>query len=306
MKFLIALIISCAAMIVQARDLVLITPNTLGSTSDIAAKAIAEAYHNRTGHKMLVENIGGGHQIPAVNAWKSRPQHTVLMTTTGILVFNPKLRSDLPYSDKDFDHVTMIAAAPSVWVVRNDSPYMTMQDLVKKMPKSAKPFVGYANYPELVNLNLLQQKYDWPTDAVTAVKYRGVPEAMIGIIEGSIEVGILTINAGVVGQIRAGRLRALATTHSQDLDIADKLVPPANRVLGAEQFSGGIFLSLQNDLPEEMSQKIKADLIASLNDPLVAERLKLQNQTVVNRGPDHMRDFIRDFRNRVAGMQFVQ
>lgn len=306
MKLLLAFLISCTSMIGQAGDLVLITPNTPGSTSDIAAKAIAEAYHNRTGHKILVENIGGGHQIPAVNAWKSRPQDTVLMTTTGILVFNPKLRADLPYSDQDFDHVTMIAAAPSVWVVRNESSYRTMQELVKDLSKSAKPFVAYANYPEVANLNLLQEKYNWPVGSVTAVKYRGVPEAVIGIIEGSIEVGILTINSGVVEQIRAGRLRALATTHNHDLDIAGSKIPPASRVLGAQQFSGGVFLSLRAGLPADTAQKIKFNLMAAVDDPLVAKRLQLQNQTVVNRGPDHMQDFIRDFRERVSSMRFEQ
>ena len=306
MKLLLAFLISCITMVSQARDLVLITPNTPGSTSDIAAKAIAEAYHNRTGHKILVENIGGGHQIPAVNAWKSRPSATVLMTTTGILVFNPKLRDDLPYDDKDFDHVTMIAAAPSVWVVRNESPYRTMHDLVKDLPKSAKSFVAYANYPEVVNLNLLRKKYGWATNEITAVKYRGVPEAVIGIIEGSIEVGILTINSGVVEQIRAGRLRALATTHNQDLDIAGSKIPPASRVLDVEQFNGGIFLSLRTGLPSATAEQIKSDLIGAVGDPLVAERLRSQNQTVINRGPDHMKDFIKDFRDRISTMRFEQ
>lgn len=290
--------------IAQAKDLVMITPNTPGSTSDVAARAIAEAYHKNTGHKIVIENVGGGSHVPGVLHWKSRPDHAVLMTTTTILIFNPRLLKDLPYTDQDFNHVTMIAAAPSVWVVRNDSPYRTMQDLVNKLPTSAKPFVAYANHPEIVNKHLIAGKFGWKEDQVQGVKYKGVPEATLGLLEGSIEVGVLALNAGLVEMIRDNRLRVLASTHNKPLTIAGKNVLPASQILDVDQFAGGIFLSLKSNLDPVVASRIKKDLMAAINDPLVAQKLGVQNQSVVNLGPEHMEKFIVSYRSKISNMKF--
>ena len=287
---------------IYATDITLIHPNTPGSTSDVVAREIATAYKEITGNNMIVEAIGGGNQIPGVVAWKNRQRPTVMMTTSTLTVFNPAILKDLPYSDSDFKHVTLISTVTSAWVVRNESSYKTIKDVVTMLPSSKKSFVSYANHSELVNFEVLAEKYNMKP-AVTPIKYKGVPEAVAGLLEGSIEVAVLSLNPVLIGQIESGALRVLAHTNTDTMNIGGVSVEPVQKQLGVEQFNGFVAISLPSTINDQEFDQLKTNLMLAINSPNVQDRIKKMNGTLVNKGPKHMNEYIQNFRDKIKNIE---
>ena len=303
-KIFILVLLSIAVHLAQASDLHMVSPNTPGSTTDLAGKAIAESFEKLTGQKIILENVGGGNQIPGLLNWKKKPIDSVMMTTTTLLVFNPKMLKYIPYKDSDFDHVTMIASVPFVWVVKDSAPYKNLQDLSNNLPRSNKPFVAFSNYPQAVNAMLLKQKKtNWAND-VNLVRYKGDTEVVTGLLEGSVEAAVVTSNAALISTVQAGKIRILASTESNDILIAGQNVPSASKILGVQQFSGGIFLSLKSGLDPIVAKRLQQNLMLATSDPLVLKRLQQQNTPPVNLGPEHMEKFVNDYRVAISNLQF--
>jgi tripartite-type tricarboxylate transporter receptor subunit TctC len=300
-KIIITVVALCLSLTVSAQDITIVHPNTTGSASDIAARAIAEAYKANTGYIMTVESVGGGNQIPGVVAWKNKKVPAIMMTTSGLTVFNPAILKDLPYSDSDFLHVTMVMTVTSAWVVRADSSYKTIKDVVTNLPQSKKPFVAYANHAELINFEVVAQKFNLKPK-VDVVKYRGVPEAVAGLLDGSVEVGVLAINPVLIGQIESGALRVLAHTNTEPMTIGGVRVDSAQKILGVEQFNGFNAISLPSSTDPVLANKLKKNIMSAIDHPLVKEQISRQNGTVVNQGPDHMNAYINNFRNKIKGV----
>lgn len=287
---------------VLASDITLVHPNTPGSTSDAVARELAAAYKEITGDTMIVEAVGGGNQIPGVMAWKNKTKPSVMMTTSTLTVFNPAIMPNLPYNNANFKHVTLISTVTSAWVVRNDAPYKNINDLVARLHGSNKPFIAYANHSELVNFEVVAQKFNL-APAVTSIKYRGVPEAVAGLLEGSVEVAILSINPALVGQIESGALRVLAHTNDDQMVIGGVNVQSLESLLGVKQFNGFVAISLPNNIDPKLYQDLKKNIMAAIDHPNVRERIKNMNGTVVNQGPQHMNAYIQHFRDNIKGIE---
>lgn len=280
----------------------IIHPNTAGSLSDNFARALADAYKDITGHQLVVEAVGGGFQVPGVVAWKQKQDTSIFINTSTVTVFNPKLMQNLPYTDADFSHVTMLYDVGIAWVVRADSPYQTMQDLVKNLPKSKKSFIAYTSHPEITNFHMLAKKYDMT--GVEPIKYKGGPEAIAGLLEGSVEVGLLSVAEILAGQIQAGNLRVLGHTSSGVRTIGGVRTPPVSELMGVKQFNGFISVSISPNLDPKVAQQLRKDLIKAVDHPLVKARISQLNSVPVSRGPEHKKAYIADFRAQIKDIEF--
>jgi len=298
-KILFAFLLTAISGVVSAKDYVIVNPNTVGSSSDITARVLAEAYHRRTGNNLIIQSVGGGNQVPAVVHFKQLSKPGIIMTTTSILVFNHKILKNLPYTNADFDAVGPIAMSPIVWIARANSPFYTMQDIVKILPLHPKPFVAHANHVEVVNLKMLAEKYRWSKDQVQGVKYKGVPEVINGLMANDADVAVVTLTPTIAELARAGQLRVLGTTVDQELNVGGHRVPSVEKFLGVEQFTGGVFLALSPGFDPVEARQLKQDLLESLKDPKVVDSLKKRDQYIMHEDGTFLNNFINNYRKKV-------
>jgi tripartite-type tricarboxylate transporter receptor subunit TctC len=304
MKFLVMLFLSLFNVFAMAKDYTLIIPNTAGSVSDLVGRSIAEIYQKNTGNRLIIQNIGGGQQVPAAVKFATANSPTIIMSTTGILVFNPVLNKNLPYDLNAFDHVGGISFSPIIWVVRTESSYQNMQDLVDKLPQSTKPLVAYANLVEVVNLSILEKKFNWPKGKVESVKYRGVPEAIQGLISGDLDVAVVSTTQVVNSFVESGRLRVIGTTIDVPFQINNVTALPVRQQLGVEQFTGGNFLSLNKHFSLSEATHLKQELYKILNDPVFKENLRKFGSIPFenNNSNQNLINFVNSFRSTVSSM----
>jgi tripartite-type tricarboxylate transporter receptor subunit TctC len=127
--------------------------------------------------------------------------------THGLL---PALKKSLSYDAlRDFVPVVMAARAPLAIVVRSESPYKTLADLVKGAGGSARPLnygsPGPGNTSHLIGLMLAQES----KTPMQAIHYRAEAPMIQDLISGHVDFAASNI---IRSHVEAGTLRVLATT----------------------------------------------------------------------------------------------
>ncbi len=199
-----------------ARVVKIIVPYAAGGGPDVLTRAMAARLADVLGKPVVVQNIvGAGGIVAAQSVAQMAPDgYSVLLGASSHIVqkaMQPSVRFD-PL--KDFVHVVRIAFSPSILVVRSESPYRTVEDLVA----AAKKAPGVLNYASggvgsAAHLSgaamALQAKID-----VVHVPYKGSVEIVPSIIAGDTQFAF-PIASTAIPQIRAGKVRALAVTSAQ-------------------------------------------------------------------------------------------
>ena len=109
-------------------------PYTPGGGTDTVTRHIAERITQETKWAFLVDNKpGGGGNIGLDFVAKSRPDgYTIGMGQTANIAINPAALPKMPFDpSKDIVPVALVAQLPMVMVVRADSPWQGLADMVK-------------------------------------------------------------------------------------------------------------------------------------------------------------------------------
>ena len=133
------------------RPINLVVPMPPGGGTDVVSRLLAERLGVATGWSLVVQNKPGATgNIGMDYVARAQPDgYTVGMGQAANLAINPALYPKMPFDPKkDFTLVGLIAAQPVVLVVRADSPYKTLADLVddaKKKPASSLRLASAGN-----------------------------------------------------------------------------------------------------------------------------------------------------------------
>ncbi|MBN9462938.1 MAG: tripartite tricarboxylate transporter substrate binding protein [Burkholderiales bacterium] len=195
-----------------SKNVQIIVPAPPGGGPDLLARALAERLSARTGKAVVVENRPGANAIIGIQTTaNSTPDgHTLLLVDRLILAVNPLLYAKLPYDTRQLTGITEVARVNLLWVARTDAPYKTWGEMVTRMQERREPITVGTSAPGSaphLSLELIRQHLGGAS--LTAVPYRGVSQAVVGLLAGDVQ-GMITGPVPVLEHIRAGKLRGLA------------------------------------------------------------------------------------------------
>ncbi|HEV8501571.1 MAG TPA: tripartite tricarboxylate transporter substrate-binding protein [Casimicrobiaceae bacterium] len=200
------------------RPIRIIVPFAAGGGPDVLTRkmAVKLAATFGQGSFVVVENVvGAGGIVAAQNVARMAPDGYNLLLGASSHVVQKLMEPDVKFDPvRDFAHVTRTAFTPSILVVRADSPYKTIGDLVaaaqREPGKLNYASGGVGSAAHLCGAALaLQAKID-----VVHVPYKGSVEIVPSIMMGSTQYAF-PIASTAIPQIRAGKVRALAVTSVQ-------------------------------------------------------------------------------------------
>lgn len=197
------------------RPFTFLVPFAAGSATDQLARALGNSVTQQSKQAVVVDNkAGASGMIAAQQVAKAAPDgYTVLITTNTTHAANEHLYKKLPYDPvKDFAPVTGLGKGGQVLVVRADSPYKTVADLLAKVRKDpGKLSFGSGSSSSRVAGEMFKQLSH--TD-ILHIPYKSNPNAITDLLGGQVDM-MITDTATGVPQIKGGKLRALgvSTTH---------------------------------------------------------------------------------------------
>ena len=194
------------------RPIKVVVPAAAGGVTDIPARVVTNRMRDNLGQTFVVENQGGAGGILASESVKRAPPdgYTLLYVNAATHGLLPALKKSIPYDAmKDFVPIVMAVRAPLAIVVRSESPYQTLADLVKGTEGQSKSLnygsPGPGNTSHLIGLMLAQAS----KAPMQAIHYRGEAPMIQDLISGQVDFAASNI---IRSHVEAGTLRVLATT----------------------------------------------------------------------------------------------
>lgn len=191
----------------------LIVPFSPGGGTDTIARSLGSLMAKSMGQSVIIENKPGGSTIIGSEVVANSPPdgYTLLVATLAHAV-NPSMQAKLPYNtEKAFAPVTLIGNSHNVLVVKPDSPFKTVGDIIEAAKKSPGKF-SFASQGSGTSAHLAGEMLkNLAKIDLLHVPYRGAGPALTDVLGGQVDMMFAT-NAAVAGFIASNRLRPIAVT----------------------------------------------------------------------------------------------
>ncbi len=196
-----------------SRPVRLIVGAAPGGGTDFVARVILPDLSHLLGNTVVIDNRGGaaGTVAGELVAKASPDGHTLLLISGNFSTF-PSLYQHLSFDPmRDLEPVSNLAATPLVIVLNPAVPAKTVKELIDY----ARGRAGQLNYaaPGVGSMGHLAAELFKRTAQIEMehIAYKGGGPAIIALLGGEVQLYFSTIPAALV-QVKAGRLRAVATT----------------------------------------------------------------------------------------------
>jgi tripartite-type tricarboxylate transporter receptor subunit TctC len=278
------------------RPLRLVVPFPPGGPTDLVARPLAQRLGEALGQPVIVDNRGGaGGNLGAELVAKAPPDgHTLLLSNVGVLAVNRALYRRLPFDpERDFAPVALIAGAPVALVVHADVPAGTVAEFVAWTRAQPGP-VPYGTAGPGSPGHLAGEVFRSRTGAALVhLPYRGSAPALQDLMAGHVSVMFDPVQSPL-GQIQAGRLRALAVSALQRSSALPDVPTMTEAGVADHTMVAWWALVAPTGTPAHVITRL-ADEVARIGEaPDWQAALLRQGISVMPRGPDELAIFLRN------------
>lgn len=258
-----------------SRPVRMIVAGAAGGTSDILARLVSETMSSDLGQPIVVENVGGGGGVLALNqGTMAEPDgYTINFGNTGTLTALVPLYPDLQADPrKDLAPIGVIANVPMALGVSNKSGIGDLQSFLAYMkanPGAVNFGTGGVGATGHLAATLLLSQTGLSAELVA---YRGAGPAITDLMGGNIEA-VLDQTATMIPLHKGKNAKVLAVTAKQRLpQIADV---PTFAEAGLPAFDMVVWNALVAPAatPAPVLERLRASLQGALNDPEIQKRL---------------------------------
>jgi tripartite-type tricarboxylate transporter receptor subunit TctC len=265
---------SATAEVYPSRPIVMIAPLSVGGSTDVIARVVAQGMSQVLGQNIAVENVtGAGGTIGEGRIARSNPDgYTIGIGQWGTNVANGAiypLKYDLM---KDFEPIGLVATQPFLIVARKSMPANNLKELIEWLRANAgKANEGNSGVGSPSHVaGLLFQKAIGAN--FTMVPYRGAGESTQALVSEQIDV-LLNVPGISMGQIRAGAMKAYAVTAPTRATMAPDIPTTDEAGLPGFYFSFWHAIWVPKDTPKDIIAKLNDALMKALADPATKKRL---------------------------------
>ena len=276
-----------------ARPVRIVVGLTAGSASDIVARIMGQWLSEHLGQQFVVENRpGAGTNIAAEAVVRSVPDGYTLLLAASPNAINASLYDKLSFNFiRDIAPVAAISREPNVIVVNPSLPTRTVPELIA-YAKANPGRINMASAGNGTTSHLAGELFKMMTGVnMVHVPYRGGGPALTDLLAGQVQVFFPPMVVPV-GQIRAGKLRALAvTTATRSEALPD--IPTVGEFVPGYEASVWFGLGVPKGTPAEVINKLNQETNAALTDIKIKARMAESGGTVLPGSPA-------DFGNLIA------
>ena len=283
-----------AAQEYPTKPVKLVVPFPPAGGTDILARTVANQLTMANKWTVVVDNrAGAGGNIGVDATAKSTPDgYTLVMGQTSNLAISPSLYAKLPYDPvKDLEPIVLVGSGPIALVVRADSPYKTLGDLLaaaKAKPGSitmATP--GNGTVAHLAGVRLQKAtgaKFEH-------IPYKGAAGAIPDLLGGSVDFFLSSVPT-LQSHVAGGKLRALAVTSAKRSQVFPTVPTVGETVKGFEANTWFGILAPAGT-PKPVIAKLNAEINKALKAPSVRKAIEAEGGEVLGGTPEQFAQLIK-------------
>jgi tripartite-type tricarboxylate transporter receptor subunit TctC len=296
-----ACVLSHAQLAIAAypeKSLRLIAPFAPGGGTDQMARAMGAGLTKVLGQTVVIENKPGAGTVIGMDlVARSAPDGYTLVLATFAHAVNSTLQSKLPYdSDQAFAPVALIARGPNVLVVRTESPFQSVKEIVAAA--NAQPGkLTYASQGNGTSAHLAgEMLQNLGKIELTHIPYRGASLALTDLLGGQVDLFIGTA-AGVTPLIASGKLRAIAVTSPMPSRAFEGVATVAATLPGYTVESWyGVYAPAGTPVP--IIDALNAAIRQTVNNPDFIKKIENEGLTISVGAPSELEQYVQTEKNR--------
>lgn len=267
------------------KPLTLVVPFTAGGPVDVLGRLLAQAYQERTGQPVTVENKTGGAGNIGIDAVRKGPADgtNMLLIPAGNLTINPTLMKNLAFDvERDFTAVSLLATAPNIIVASRKSGITDLASLIAK-GKSAE--VTYGSPGVGSQLHLAMELLRVKTGAnLIHVPYKGSSQALNDVLGDHVDLLATNLTAALAA-LQAGTVVPVAMTTAKRSPLVPQVPTLAEAGVTGIDVTSWYGLLVPKAVPEAVSQAIFDVTRETMATPALRDKLETQGLTVMTEPP---------------------
>jgi tripartite-type tricarboxylate transporter receptor subunit TctC len=275
-----------------AKPIRLIIPFPPGGSNDIVGRIVAVSLGERLGTQVIADNRAGGNSIIGTELVANAPPdgYTLLVISTSFTT-NPIIHK-LPYDSlKAFAWVAMLGTGPNVMAVTLTLPAKSIKELIA-LAKQRPAQLVYASTGVGSNAHFGTELFKHMTGTnMLHVPYKGGGPALIDTISGQAQLCLSSL-IQAIGHIRAGKLRALATSGATRSVILPDVPTISEAGVPGYETANWWGVAAPRGTPANIIDKLNADIKAVLLLPETSKRLITEGAEPVSKTPDELGAYV--------------
>lgn len=282
------------------RPIKIVSGFAAGGSLDALARIVAEKLNEAWGQPVVVENrLGAGGQISAQTVAKAAPDGYTLLLASQTNAISATLYPKLPFDPiEDFAPIMLIGEEPGVLVVHPTFPAKTFDEFLAYVRQNPGK-VDYASSGNGSGQHLFAAMLASMAGLkMNHIPYKGSAQATTDLLAGQVPVSIPG-TAGMMGHIKAGKLRPLATTGAKRAEALPDVPAIAETLPGYEAY---VWMGLlaPKGTPQPVVDRLHRELVAVMALPDVKAFYASHNLEIVASTPAEFGRFFRAEKERWA------
>ena len=245
-----------------ARPVTLVVPFPAGNSGDVLWRTLGEALSKEWGKPLVVDNKpGSGGALGAQLVMKAPADgYTLLHGSSGPIAIGPHLNKNVTYDPrKDFTPIMLVAGVTQAIVVRADSRFQTVQDLMA-YAKANPAKLNYGSAGTGSTQHLTGELFKQHAQVfITHVPYRGAAPAYTDLLGGQVDFVVDSISSAVPF-VQAKQMRILAVSTAKRDPVAPDAPTLAESGLAGFDVLGWMGLVGPAGMSPAVRDRINADI----------------------------------------------
>lgn len=283
------------------RPIRLIVGFAAGSSGDVVARIVGHKLGELLKQTVIVENKPGASSLVATDyvIRSAKDGYTLLFGTIATTINMTLMPNKAPNVEKDMTPIVLVGSIPNILIVNPTLNVSNVKELIALAKQKPDELLygasGLGSGPHLAT-ELFKQMAGIK---MTGVLYPGSGQTAIDLISGRIQV-MFAPAPTVLGFLKDGRVKALATTEAKRASVAPNLPTISEAALPG--YAAGVWFGILGPagMPQPVINTLSKATNSALKDAEVHKELERQGLNALGGSPDDFARFIKSETERWA------
>ena len=277
-----------------SRSVRIVVPYAVGGSADVYGRVLAAKLSENLNQPFVIENRPGGGAVVGTDAVaKSAPDGYTLLVMSNTHAVNETLIPKKPYDlMRDLAPITVLNYQDLMLAVHPSVPANNIKELVALAKKSPGK-LNYASSGPGTPYHMAGELFKYMAGVdIVHIPHKGSDQARTAVLGQQVDMMFDAIST-IVGQVRAGKLKALGTTGKARSSVTPEV--PTLAEAGVPGYEAPIWLGLMvpAGTPRPVVEKLHAEVVKVLNAPDVKENWGKQGAAPMPMSPEEFERFLR-------------